>query len=121
MLGHPKQRLDLSQSRRLFLIKLRLPICAVSPFVPLARHTHLAQQALQFFIMLPGQNLGWSHQRALEAVANHLHQRRRRHCRFARTHIALEQPGHRERAAQIVEDLPNHPLLCPRQREFLVD
>ena len=65
--------------------------------------------------MLLGQDLGRRHQGALPARVNAQRRRQRRHHGFARAHIALQQPMHRHRPAQVMGNLCLHPPLRPGQ------
>jgi len=67
--------------------------------------------------MLLGQYLGRRHQRALMAALHRREQRRHRHHRLARAHIALQQTVHRVRPGQVGLDLLDGAALGTRQWE----
>ena len=67
--------------------------------------------------MLLGQNLGRRHERHLQPVLHGHERRQQRDDRLACADIALQQPVHRLRALQIVDDFLQRLLLPVRQTE----
>ena len=89
---------------------------------PALRCLHAAQQQpaadaqwLQYLTradqMLPGQNLGRRHQRALPAGRSRRANRAKGNSRLAAAHIALHQPAHGASGRHIRQNLPQHALL----------
>ncbi len=67
--------------------------------------------------MLLGQDLGGRHERSLVPARHRRQKAPQRDEGFARPHVSLEQPVHRDRLAQIRLDLADGPLLGSRQRK----
>ena len=65
--------------------------------------------------VLLGQDLGRGHHRGLLLVRHRHEDRVQRHRRLPRADVALEQPRHRLRRAQVRNDLPDRPVLGRRQ------
>ena len=75
------------------------------------------QQALELEIVLFGEDLCWGHQRRLIPGFHREQHGAQGHQRFARTHVAVQEPVHRPGRLQVRADLSDGPLLRPGQRE----
>ena len=63
--------------------------------------------------VLIGQNLGRRHERDLQTVLHRDERRQQRDDRLARADVALQQPVHRLRLLQVVDDLPERRAAAP--------
>ena len=68
-------------------------------------------------VVLLGEDLGGRQHRHLEAVLHRHDRRQQRHDRLARPHVALEQPVHRRRPLDVLDDFLDGRPLPGRQRE----
>ena len=83
----------------------------VVPDLVVARQFLAREQPLERLIVLRREHLGRRHEHGLMSGADGGEHRRRRDHRLARSHVALQQPGHRLTAEHVVADLGQHPLL----------
>ena len=67
------------------------------------------------FVVLFGQNLGRRHDARLKTIVERQQAGERGHHRFARAHIALQQPVHLSATAQVAVDFAHHSFLCFRE------
>jgi hypothetical protein len=67
--------------------------------------------------VLLGEDLGWRHERDLQAVLHCDQRRQQRNDRFPRADVTLEKTIHRTRPLHIVHDLLERTLLAIRQLE----
>ena len=83
----------------------------------LDRVVAVLQPAAQVVEVLLGQDLGGRHEGRLVAVLDRHQHGQQRHHRLAGAHVALQQPVHRARRAQVVGDLAQHAPLGAGQPE----
>ena len=67
------------------------------------------------FVVLFGQDLGRRHDARLKTIVERQQAGERGHHRFARAHIALQQPVHLSATAQVAVDFAHHTFLCFRE------
>ncbi len=79
--------------------------------------TRRLQQARDVQEVLLGKDLGRRHEGHLQPVLHGHERRQQRDDRLAGAHVALQQPVHRLRALQVVDDLLQRLLLAVRQTE----
>jgi hypothetical protein len=75
------------------------------------------EPALEGEVMLLGEDLGWRHQRGLRAGVDGQQHRRHRDEGLAAADVALQQPVHRPRRAEVGDDLLDRSLLRAGQVE----